>query len=252
MARPLAVAGQTGSVRVLVVDDDAAVRESLERSLRFEGYEVATAVDGLDALYAVGRDQPDIVILDVMMPRVDGLEACRQLRARGDDVPVLMLTARDGLADRVSGLDVGADDYLVKPFALEELFARLRALARRAALAARVVGATPGEPVATTLSYAGVTLDQASRQVTRGERELTLTKTEFELLELFLNHPRQVLSRSTIMERVWGYDFGPTSNSLEVFVSYLRRKLEAGGEPRLLHTVRGVGYVLREPAGDRA
>ncbi|MCL9796333.1 response regulator transcription factor [Frankia sp. AgKG'84/4] len=239
-------------MRVLVVDDDAAVRESLERSLRFEGYEVATAVDGLDALYAVGRDQPDIVILDVMMPRVDGLEACRQLRARGDDVPVLMLTARDGLADRVSGLDVGADDYLVKPFALEELFARLRALARRAALAARVVSATPGEPVATALSYAGVTLDQASRQVTRGERELTLTKTEFELLELFLNHPRQVLSRSTIMERVWGYDFGPTSNSLEVFVSYLRRKLEAGGEPRLLHTVRGVGYVLREPAGDRA
>ncbi|WP_308222543.1 response regulator transcription factor [Frankia sp. AgB32] len=239
-------------MRVLVVDDDAAVRESLERSLRFEGYEVATAVDGLDALYAVGRDQPDIVILDVMMPRVDGLEACRQLRARGDDVPVLMLTARDGLTDRVSGLDVGADDYLVKPFALEELFARLRALARRAALAARVASATPGEPAGTALSYAGVTLDQASRQVVRGERELTLTKTEFELLELFLGHPRQVLSRSTIMERVWGYDFGPTSNSLEVFVSYLRRKLEAGGEPRLLHTVRGVGYVLREPAGDRA
>ncbi|SNQ49686.1 Response regulator MprA [Frankia canadensis] len=237
-----------------MVDDDAAVRESLERSLRFEGYEVSTAVDGLDALNAVVRDRPDIVILDVMMPRVDGLETCRQLRARGDDVPVLMLTARDGLADRVSGLDVGADDYLVKPFALEELFARLRALTRRAALAARATSAVVGGPGGapdSVLSYGGVVLDQASRQVTRGERELTLTKTEFELLELFLHHPRQVLSRSTIMERVWGYDFGPTSNSLEVFVSYLRRKLEAGGEPRLLHTVRGVGYVLREPSGER-
>ncbi|CAJ60501.1 Putative Transcriptional regulatory protein [Frankia alni ACN14a] len=246
---------QTGTVRVLVVDDDAAVRESLERSLRFEGYEVTTAVDGADALDAVCRDQPDIVVLDVMMPRIDGLETCRQLRARGDDVPVLMLTARDGLADRVSGLDVGADDYLVKPFALEELFARLRALTRRAALAARAAGAGgaggPGALADSVLRYGGVSLDQASRQVTRGERELTLTKTEFELLELFLSHPRQVLSRSMIMERVWGYDFGPTSNSLEVFVSYLRRKLEAGGEPRLLHTVRGVGYVLREPAGDR-
>ncbi|THJ75392.1 response regulator transcription factor [Candidatus Frankia alpina] len=242
-------------MRVLVVDDDAAVRESLERSLRFEGYEVTTAIDGADALDAVGRDQPDIVVLDVMMPRIDGLETCRQLRARGDDVPVLMLTARDGLADRVSGLDVGADDYLVKPFALEELFARLRALTRRAALAARAAGpggvGGPGGVPGSVLRYGGVDLDQASRQVTRGERELTLTKTEFELLELFLSHPRQVLSRSMIMERVWGYDFGPTSNSLEVFVSYLRRKLEAGGEPRLLHTVRGVGYVLREPVGDR-
>ncbi|KJE25431.1 response regulator with CheY-like receiver domain and winged-helix DNA-binding domain [Frankia torreyi] len=242
-------------MRVLVVDDDAAVRESLERSLRFEGYEVTTAIDGVEALDAVCRNQPDIVVLDVMMPRIDGLETCRQLRARGDDVPVLMLTARDGLADRVSGLDVGADDYLVKPFALEELFARLRALTRRAALAARAAGAGgaggSGAVADSVLRYGGVSLDQASRQVTRGERELTLTKTEFELLELFLSHPRQVLSRSMIMERVWGYDFGPTSNSLEVFVSYLRRKLEAGGEPRLLHTVRGVGYVLREPAGDR-
>jgi len=236
-------------VRVLVVDDDAAVRQSLERSLRFEGYEVATAADGLAALEVISKGRPDIAVLDVMMPRMDGLEACRQLRARGDDLPVLMLTARDGLADRVSGLDVGADDYLVKPFALEELFARLRALARRAALAART-GASRG-PVTVgggpaPLSYGGVTLDQGSRQVTRDGRELTLTKTEYELLELFLTHPRQVLSRSMIMERVWGYDFGPSSNSLEVFVSYLRRKLEAGGEPRLLHTVRGVGYVLRE------
>jgi two-component system response regulator MprA len=236
-------------VRVLVVDDDAAVRQSLERSLRFEGYEVATAVDGLAALELIARDRPDIAVLDVMMPRMDGLEACRQLRARGDDLPVLMLTARDGLADRVSGLDVGADDYLVKPFALEELFARLRALARRSALAARS-GASRGASAArggsAPLSYGGVSLDQGSRQVTRNGRELTLTKTEYELLELFLTHPRQVLSRSMIMERVWGYDFGPSSNSLEVFVSYLRRKLEAGGEPRLLHTVRGVGYVLRE------
>ena len=237
-------------MRVLVVDDDAAVRQSLERSLRFEGYEVATAADGVAALELIARERPDIAILDVMMPRMDGLEACRQLRARGDDLPVLMLTARDGLADRVSGLDVGADDYLVKPFALEELFARLRALARRSALAARTgAGARSGGSAgggSGALSYGGVTLDPSSRQVTRAGRELTLTKTEFELLELFLTHPRQVLSRSMIMERVWGYDFGPSSNSLEVFVSYLRRKLEAAGEPRLLHTVRGVGYVLRE------
>jgi len=252
-------------VRVLVVDDEPAVRESLERSLRFEGYEVGSARDGVEALDAVSRDRPDIVVLDVMMPRMDGLETCRQLRARGDDLPVLMLTARDGLADRVSGLDVGADDYLVKPFALEELFARLRALTRRAALSARAAatagagtsgapggaggvggvggGATAG-PAA--LTFADVTLDPGSREVVRGARALSLTKTEFDLLELFLRHPRQVLSRSTIMERVWGYDFGPSSNSLEVFVSYLRRKLEADGEPRLLHTVRGVGYVLRE------
>jgi two-component system response regulator MprA len=189
-----------------------------------------------------------------MMPRMDGLETCRQLRARGDDLPVLMLTARDGLADRVSGLDVGADDYLVKPFALEELFARLRALIRRSTLSARsgeVAGGSGADGPAATLapaalSYSGVVLDPSSRQVFRGERELTLTKTEFELLELFLSHPRQVLSRTVIMEKVWGYDFGPSSNSLEVFVSYLRRKLEADGEPRLLHTVRGVGYVFRE------
>ncbi|WP_131765950.1 response regulator transcription factor [Candidatus Protofrankia californiensis] len=248
-------------MRVLVVDDEPAVRESLERSLRFEGYEVSSARDGAEALDAVARDRPDIVVLDVMMPRVDGLETCRRLRARGDDLPVLMLTARDGLADRVSGLDVGADDYLVKPFALEELFARLRALTRRASLSARAASAAAVAAGGSADSFAGlalglpqvlafsdVRLDPSSRQVTRGDRDLTLTKTEFDLLELFLAHQRQVLSRSTIMERVWGYDFGPSSNSLEVFVSYLRRKLEAGGEPRLLHTVRGVGYVLRETA----
>ncbi len=251
--------GRLWGVRVLVVDDEPAVRESLERSLRFEGYEVSSARDGAEALDAVTRDRPDIVVLDVMMPRVDGLETCRRLRGRGDDLPVLMLTARDGLADRVSGLDVGADDYLVKPFALEELFARLRALTRRASLSARAAASAgavaagadlstvlPGVPPA--LLFADVRLDPGSRQVTRAERELTLTKTEFDLLELFLVHQRQVLSRSTIMERVWGYDFGPSSNSLEVFVSYLRRKLEAGGEPRLLHTIRGVGYVLRDAA----
>ncbi len=242
-----------------MVDDEPAVRESLERSLRFEGYEVSSARDGAEALDVVARDRPDIVVLDVMMPRVDGLEACRRLRGRGDDLPVLMLTARDGLADRVNGLDVGADDYLVKPFALEELFARLRALTRRASLSARAaaVAGTPGTPgaapaglpgVPPALTFSDVRLDPGSRQVTRGDRELTLTKTEFDLLELFLLHQRQVLSRSMIMERVWGYDFGPSSNSLEVFVSYLRRKLESGGEPRLLHTVRGVGYVLREAA----
>ncbi|EFC83315.1 response regulator transcription factor [Parafrankia sp. EUN1f] len=243
-------------MRVLVVDDDDAVRESLERSLRFEGYEVRTAADGVDALDLVGREQLDIVVLDVMMPRMDGLETCRRLRGRGNDVPVLMLTARDALADRVSGLDVGADDYLVKPFALEELFARLRALIRRATLTTRGAagqGQAADRDGASALLYSDVRLDPVSRQVLRGPRELTLTKTEFELLELFLSHPRQVLSRSTIMEKVWGYDFGPSSNSLEVFVSYLRRKLEADGEPRLLHTVRGVGYVLRElPAADRA
>ncbi len=234
-----------------MVDDDAAVRESLERSLRFEGYDVSAARDGLEALDVVTTDHPDIVVLDVMMPRMDGLEACRQLRARGEDLPVLMLTARDGLADRVSGLDVGADDYLVKPFALEELFARMRALSRRASLSARgAAAAAPanggGAPDVRVLSFSDLRLDPSSRQVTRGDRELTLTKTEFDLLELFLAHPKQVLSRATIMERVWGYDFGPSSNSLEVFVSYLRRKLEADGDPRLLHTVRGVGYVLRE------
>jgi two-component system response regulator MprA len=225
-------------VRILVVDDEPAVRESLERSLRFEGYDVSGARDGIEALDAVTKSRPDLLVLDLMMPRMDGLEACRRLRARGDDLPVLMLTARDGLADRVNGLDVGADDYLVKPFALEELFARLRALSRRSSLARSDTGEV--------LTFGDLRLELTSRQVYRGERELTLTKTEFDLLELFLAHPRQVLSRSTIMERVWGYDFGPTSNSLEVFVSYLRRKLEAGGEPRLLHTVRGVGYVLRD------
>jgi two-component system, OmpR family, response regulator MprA len=224
-------------MRILVVDDEAAVRESLERSLRFEGYEVVVAGDGAEALERVRDDRPDAVVLDLLMPRVDGLEACRRLRARGDDLPVLLLTARDAVADRVNGLDVGADDYLVKPFALEELLARLRALLRRAT-------ATPGAPG--PLAFADLSLDPPTREVRRGDRRIVLTRTEFALLELFLRHPRQVLTRAILLEEVWGFDFETSSNSLEVYVGHLRRKTEAGGEPRLLHTVRGVGYVLRE------
>ena len=225
-------------MRILVVDDDRAVRESLRRSLAFNGYDVDLATDGLDALVQLAARRPDAVVLDVMMPRVGGLETCRRLRADGDDVPILVLTARDSVADRVAGLDAGADDYLVKPFALEELLARLRALLRR-------TGQSDGGD-ATTLRFADLSLDPTTREVTRGERAIRLTRTEFSLLELFLRHPRQVLDRARILEEVWGYDFPTTANSLEVYVGYLRRKTEAGDEPRLLHTVRGVGYSLRE------
>ena len=225
-------------MRILVVDDDRAVRESLRRSLAFNGYDVDLATDGLDALEKVSAQRPDALVLDVMMPRVGGLEACRRLRADGDDVPILVLTARDGVADRVAGLDAGADDYLVKPFALEELLARLRALLRRAA---------PSDSAASAgLTFADLTLDPVTREVRRGDRLIRLTRTEFSLLELFLRHPRQVLDRARILEEVWGYDFPTTANSLEVYVGYLRRKTEADGEIRLLHTVRGVGYSLRE------
>jgi two-component system, OmpR family, response regulator MprA len=223
-------------VRILVVDDEPAVREAVDRALRVEGYETELAADGAQALEALADRAPDALVLDLLMPRVDGLEVCRRLRAAGDRTPVLVLTARDAVPDRVRGLDAGADDYLVKPFALEELLARLRALLRRG-------GAERGE----TLRYADVELDALGHTVRRGRRPIELTRTEFLLLELFLHHPRQVLTRSQIFERVWGYDFGPGSNSLEVYVGYLRRKLEADGEPRLLQTVRGVGYVLREP-----
>ena len=226
-------------MRILVVDDDRAVRDSLRRSLAFNGYEVDLATDGLDALAKVTARRPDAVVLDVMMPRVGGLEACRRLRADGDDVPILVLTARDTVADRVAGLDAGADDYLVKPFALEELLARLRALLRRSGSAADGTDSA-------LLSFADLTLDPSTREVTRGDRPIRLTRTEFSLLELFLRHPRQVLDRARILEEVWGYDFPTTANSLEVYVGYLRRKTEAGDEPRLLHTVRGVGYSLRE------
>jgi two-component system response regulator MprA len=224
-------------MQVLVVDDDPAVRESLRRSLAFNGYDVALAADGEQALRSIAAGRPDVVVLDVMMPNLDGLATCRALRAAGDDVPVLMLTARDEVSDRVAGLDAGADDYLPKPFALEELLARLRALLRRTA--------TSG-PAAKSLRLADLSLDPATREVHRGDRRLRLTRTEFNLLELLLRHPRQVLTRERILEEVWGYDFPTTANSLEVYVGYLRRKSEAEGEPRLIHTVRGVGYVARE------
>jgi two-component system response regulator MprA len=230
------------AMRVLVVDDDSAVRDSLARTLRFEGHEVETAGDGRAALDAVRTREPDAVILDVSMPVLDGLETCRQLRAGGVLVPVLMLTARDSVGDRVAGLDAGADDYLVKPFALQELLARLRALARRSMISAPAPAGTD------ELRFADVRMDLRTREVWRGERPLRLTRTEFGILEAFLRHPRQVLTRANLFEQVWGYDFGETSNSIHVYLGYLRRKLEAEGESRLLHTVRGVGFVLREDA----
>ena len=234
-------------MRILVVDDDAAVRDSLARTLRFEGYRVDTARDGQEALDAVRADEPDAVVLDVSMPRMDGLQACRQLRGDGLLVPVLMLTARDSVGDRVAGLDAGADDYLVKPFALQELLARIRALLRRSMLTAPP-GPPPGPAPGTSgpLVFADLRLDPATREVWRGEQPLRLTRTEFAILEVFLRHPRQVLTRTVLFELVWGYDFGETSNSIHVYLGYLRRKLEAEGRPRLLHTVRGVGFVLRE------
>jgi two-component system response regulator MprA len=224
-------------MRILVVDDEPAVREAVERALRLDGHDVVLAADGGEALDTLHEDPPDAVVLDVLMPRVDGLELCRRMRGRGDRTPVLMLTARDAVSDRVAGLDAGADDYLVKPFALEELLARVRALLRRSA------PGTDRRP----LRFADLLLDPFSHEVRREQRQIELTRTEFLLLEMFLRHPRQVLTRTLIFENVWGYDFGPRSNSLEVYMGYLRRKTEADGEPRLLHTVRGVGYVLREP-----
>ncbi|GAB3134710.1 response regulator transcription factor [Amycolatopsis stemonae] len=227
-------------MRILVVDDDRAVRESLRRSLEFNGYQVELASDGAQALEAIIADRPDAMVLDVMMPRLDGLEVARRLRSTGDDLPILVLTARDTVSDRVSGLDAGADDYLPKPFALEELLARLRALLRRASPDAQNGQASE------ILSFADLTLDPGTREVRRGGREISLTRTEFALLELFLSYPKHVLTRGRILEEVWGYDFPTSGNALEVYVGYLRRKTEAEGEPRLIHTVRGVGYVLRE------
>jgi two-component system response regulator MprA len=220
-----------------VVDDEPAVRQALDRALRFEGYETAQAEDGVAAL-AVHAERPaDAIVLDVAMPRLDGLEVCRRLRAASDATPILLLTARSGVTERVAGLDAGADDYLVKPFALEELLARMRALLRRSA------------PMSDNevLRFADLSLDPGTREVRRAGRRMELTRTEFLLLELLLRNARQVLPREVIFDRVWGYDFGANSNSLEVYIGYLRRKTESAGESRLIHTVRGVGYVLREP-----
>jgi two-component system response regulator MprA len=223
-------------VKILVVDDERAVRESLRRALELEGYEIELAEDGAEALERLDAEpEPDAMVLDVLMPRMDGLEVSRTVRRSGSRLPILMLTARTQVEDRVEGLDAGADDYLTKPFALEELLARVRALLRR-------TGDGSGE----TLRFADLVLDPGTREVTRGGERIELTRTEFSLLELFMLNPRQVLTRSLIFERVWGYDFGFASNSLDVYIGYLRRKTEAGGKPRLIHTVRGVGYALRE------
>ncbi|GAB3164138.1 response regulator transcription factor [Amycolatopsis sp. NPDC004378] len=228
-------------MHLVIVDDETAVQDSLSRTLRFEGYRVSIAGDGATGLAMIRDEQPDGVLLDVTMPVLGGLEVCRVLRAEGNTVPVLMLTARTAVTDRVAGLDAGADDYLVKPFALQELLARVRALLRRTEYN------SPAEPPApAALRFGDVTLDPSTREVFRGGRALHLTRTEFAMLETFLRHPRIVLTRTVMFENVWGYDFGTASNGLDVYVSYLRRKLEAGGESRLLHTVRGVGYVLRE------
>jgi two-component system, OmpR family, response regulator MprA len=223
-------------MRVLVVDDDPAVSGALTRALRLEGYEVSVAGDGPPALEEIAIRPPDAVILDIGLPTTDGLDVCRRLRAAGDDTPVLMLTARDAINDRVQGLDAGADDYLVKPFALAELLARLRALLRRRP-----------EESGEVLRFDDLSLDPVTREASRGDRQFTLTRIEFDLLELLLRHPRQVLTRELILDRVWGYTFDSGTNSLAVYVGYLRRKTEAGDEPRLIHTARGVGYVLRDP-----
>jgi two-component system, OmpR family, response regulator MprA len=229
-------------MRILVVDDDRSVRESLRRSLAFNGYQVELASDGQAALDAVLAQRPDAMVLDVMMPRLDGLEVCRRMRAAGDELPILVLTARDAVSDRVAGLDAGADDYLPKPFALEELLARLRALLRRRSPDDIAASTDQSKP----LEFCDLSLDPETREVHRGDRPISLTRTEFSLLELLLTNPRRVLTRTQILEQVWGYDFPTTGNALEVYIGYLRRKTEADGEPRLIHTVRGVGYVLRD------
>ncbi len=226
------------TLRILVVDDERAVRDGLSRALGLEGYAVELASDGAEAIEIIRARPADAVVLDVLMPRLDGLETCRRLRAEGNMTPVLMLTARVEVGDRVEGLDAGADDYLAKPFALDELLARLRAILRRS------VRADDGD--SGVLRFGDLTLDPGTHEVRRGKRQLQLTRTEYLLLELFLRNPRQVLTRSLIFERVWGYDFGATSNALDVYIGYLRRKTEAGGEPRLIQTIRGVGYAIRD------
>ncbi len=227
-------------MHILVVDDDQAVRDSLARSLQYNGYEVSTAIDGLDALAKLASENADAVVMDVMMPRLDGLDTTRMLRDNGNDVPILILTARDAVGDRVDGLDAGADDYMVKPFSLDELLARIRALTRR-------VKSEHEEP-SEILRFGDLELDTATRGVSRGGRRISLTRTEFALLQVFMEHPNHVLERGWLLNEVWGFDFPTTANSLEVYIGYLRRKTEQEGEPRLIHTVRGVGYVMRETA----
>lgn len=243
--QPASVSKGSVPMKILVVDDEPAVRESLRRSLIFHGYTVVTAEDGVQALEVVEREQPDIIVLDVMMPRMDGLEVCRTLRSQGDDRSILILTARDNVSDRVGGLDAGADDYLTKPFALEELLARVRSIARRSALESLNGSDSKGQ---NELVFADLTLNPETRDVSRGGRPISLTRTEFALLELLMKNPRKVMSRNTILEEVWGYDFPTSGNALEVYIGYLRRKTEQEGESRLIYTVRGVGYVLRESA----
>lgn len=230
-----------GRMKILVVDDDRSVRDTLRQSLTFNGYDVIQASDGEEALTLIRRESPDLVIMDGVLPKIDGLEICRGLRGGGSDVLVLMLSSRGEVADRVAGLDAGADDYLAKPFAVEELLARVRSLYRRSRRTAAAV-AKEARP----LTFQDLTLNPETREVTRGERQISLTRTEFALLELLLRNARKVLSRNTILEEVWGYDFPTSGNALEVYVGYLRRKTEQDGEPRLIHTVRGVGYALRE------
>ena len=222
-------------MQILVVDDDQAVRDSLARSLQYNGYEVSTATDGLDALAKLASENVDAVVMDVMMPRLDGLETTKMLRENGNDVPILILTARDAVGDRVDGLDAGADDYMVKPFSLDELLARIRALTRRT----KPEHEEPSE----ILHFGDLELDTATRGVSRGGRRISLTRTEFALLQVFMEHPNHVLERGWLLNEVWGFDFPTTANSLEVYIGYLRRKTEQEGEPRLIHTIRGVGYL---------
>jgi two-component system response regulator MprA len=221
--------------RILLIEDERKIADFIRRGLTLEGYQVQVAYDGESGLDAAVEQKPDLIILDIMLPAIDGIEVCKALRDAGFDMPILMLTARDAVRDRVAGLDAGADDYLVKPFAFDELLARIRALLRRRAAAEEEV-----------LQFADLTLRPATREVTRGGRLIDLTAREFDILETFMRHPRQVLTREQLYERIWGYDFSGESNIIEVYIRYLRAKLEANGEPRLIHTVRGVGYVLRE------
>ncbi|MDO5534880.1 MAG: response regulator transcription factor [Propionibacteriaceae bacterium] len=232
-------------MHILVVDDDQAVRDSLKRSLQYSGYEVASANDGIEALAHLSSHKVDAVVMDVMMPRLDGLETTRMLRGQGNDVPILILTARDAVGDRVDGLDAGADDYMAKPFALDELMARLRALTRRSRPENEDATAAPGSQL---LTFEDLRLDLNTREVSRGDQKISLTRTEFALLQTFMEHPRKVLERSWLLNEVWGFEFPTTANSLEVYIGYLRRKTEVEGAGRLIHTVRGIGYVLRETA----